>query len=311
MSYSLILALVFSSVFLVTLSVAIPAAGSGKVRRSIKRLSIYDNVRKPSEVELAQPLVDRVIVPRTAGFKAFVKKHSPRGLVEALKEKLTIAGNPKGLDVDAFLSVKIGSMVVGVALGAVLPFLMRLVFVQGLLVFTAFAVFGFYLPDIWLDLRVRERQKRIRLALTDTLDLLSIALEAGLGFNGALMKIIQNVPGPLSEEFFRAIQEMQMGISRKNALRNLLHRTKVEDLDPFISAIMQADALGMSIGQTLKVQAKEMRTVRMQKAEELAQKAPVKMVFPLIVCIFPALFVVIVGPAAIRIIEVFVVAFRK
>ncbi|WP_287007321.1 type II secretion system F family protein, partial [Candidatus Aquicultor secundus] len=147
----------------------------------------------------------------------------------------------------------------------------------------------FFLPDIWLSREVAARQKGIKLALPDTLDLLTISVEAGLGFDAALHKVVRNTTGPLSEEFYRLLQEVQLGTSRGEAFRNLGERTEVDELGSFILAMLQAEVFGISIGKVLRVQAKELRIKRRQQAEEMAQKAPVKIVFPLVVCIFPAI----------------------
>ncbi|MCL5291392.1 MAG: type II secretion system F family protein [Actinobacteria bacterium] len=302
MIYPLSLVLAFSSVFLISLSVAIPAAESRKVRRSIKQLAAYDIERKIDEKDLTQPILDRVILPYARRFVDWIKRHSPAGATESMRERLTMAGAPRALDADSFASIKLAGVIVGALLSLVIWPLAGVSLARSMLVLILLSGLGFYLPNLWLYFEIAKRQRQIRLVLADTLDLLSIAIEAGLGFDSALTKVVQNIPGPLSEEFFRALQEIQMGISRRDALRNLGTRTKVEELHSFIMAIVQADVFGVSISRILKVQAREMRTRRLQHAEEIAVKAPVKMVFPLLMCIFPALFVVIVGPAVIRII---------
>jgi tight adherence protein C len=156
---------------------------------------------------------------------------------------------------------------------------------------------------MWLTSRVENRQRRIRLGLSDTLDMLTIAVEAGLGFDSALARVAGTVPGPLSDELFRMLQELRIGIPRNQAFKNLSERTGVQELDEFITAMNQADSFGVSIGRVLRVQAERLRKRRSQKAEERAAKTPVKLVFPLILCIFPGLFTVLVGPAAIMIME--------
>ena len=156
-------------------------------------------------------------------------------------------------------------------------------------------------PKLLLTRRVEARQHKIKLALADTLDLLTIAVEAGLGFDAALARVVSSVPGPLSDELFRMLQELKIGVPRSQAFNNLSERTKVPELDQFITAMNQADAFGISIGNVLRVQSEQLRLKRSQYAEERAAKTPVKLLFPLLFCIFPGLFVVIVGPAAIQI----------
>jgi tight adherence protein C len=159
------------------------------------------------------------------------------------------------------------------------------------------------LPKIWLTNKVETRQREIRLALADTLDLMTIAVEAGLGFDSALARVVSAIPGPLSDELYRLLQEIRIGIRRQDALNGLSERTRVSELDQFITAINQADVFGISVGQVLRIQAAQLRQKRSQMAEERANKTPVKLLFPLILCIFPALFTVLVGPAAIAIMD--------
>ncbi|HZN42785.1 MAG TPA: type II secretion system F family protein, partial [Actinomycetota bacterium] len=165
---------------------------------------------------------------------------------------------------------------------------------------------GFMAPDSLLNRRVEERQKEILRTLSDTLDLLTISVEAGLSLNAAIAQVVQNVPGVLSSEFARMLQEIQLGVPRADAFRNLAERTDVEELNAFALAMIQADVFGVSIASVLRTQAQQLRIKRRQRAEAKAQQTPVKIVFPLILCILPALFVVIVGPGAIRIFESFI-----
>ena len=164
-----------------------------------------------------------------------------------------------------------------------------------------FAAGGFYLPDVWLRSRVRARQLEIRRTLPDMLDMLSISVEAGMGFDAAVAKITASRPGALSEEFARMLQEIQSGLARREAMRNLAERTQVPDLNTFIMAMIQADVFGVSVTKVLRTQSRDMRVKRRQFAEEMAQKAPVKIVFPLVLCILPATLIVIAGPAIVGI----------
>jgi tight adherence protein C len=161
--------------------------------------------------------------------------------------------------------------------------------------------FGYLMPEFWLGGRIKKRQKVILRSIPDTLDLLTISVRAGLGFDAALAKVVEKLPGPLSDEFRRALAEVRVGKTRRDALRDMVPRTQVAPLSNFIGAIIQAEQLGVSISKVLQVQSEQLRIERRQRAEEMAAKAPIKMLFPLVGCIFPALFIVILGPAIIKI----------
>jgi tight adherence protein C len=160
---------------------------------------------------------------------------------------------------------------------------------------------GYMAPEFWLGRRIRARQHAILLAIPDALDLLTISVRAGLGFDAALGKVTEKLPGALSEEFRRALAEIRVGKQRRDALRDIVGRTEVPPLTNFIGAIIQAEQLGVSISKVLQVQSEQLRIERRQRAEEMAAKAPIKMLFPLVGCIFPSLFIVILGPAIILI----------
>src|SRR5205814_4065416 len=164
-------------------------------------------------------------------------------------------------------------------------------------------VFGYVIPEFWLGGRVRARQKGILLQIPDALDLLTISVRAGLGFDAALGKVVEKLKGPLVDEFRRALAEVRVGKARREALRDIVPRTEVQPLTNFISAIIQAEQLGVSISKVLQVQSEQLRIERRQRAEEQAAQAPIKMLFPLVGCIFPSLFVVILRPAIILIVE--------
>ena len=171
-------------------------------------------------------------------------------------------------------------------------------------IFTLIAlIVGFFFPDYWLVTRIRARQKAILLAIPDTLDLLTISVKAGLGFDAALGKVIEKTEGPLSDEFRRALAEVRIGKPRRDALKEMVARTNVPALTNFIGAIVQAEQLGVAIANVLEVQSEQLRIERRQRAEEMAAKAPIKMLFPLVGCIFPSLFIVILGPAMILIVN--------
>lgn len=231
--------------------------------------------------------------------RALALRLSPSGIAGKLQHRLDLAGNPSAWTPDRVLAAKgVGLFAIG-GLGA----LYGLSFSFGwTIVGTAVgAVFGFFLPDLLLYNSGSKRQEKIRKALPDALDMLTVCVEAGLGFDAALAQVARNTKGPLAADFARVLQEMQIGKSRTQALHALADRTTVPELRAFVSALVQASELGIAMAMVLREQAKELRIRRRQRAEEKAQKVPVKILFPLIFCIFPAMFVVIIGPAAISI----------
>lgn len=223
---------------------------------------------------------------------------SPAGVAASLQRRLDVAGNEPGWTADRVLALK----GIGLVVGAVLAGLVGLHHLSLVVVYAAVgAAAGFFLPDVLLYNKGIKRQARIVSALPDAIDMLTVCVEAGLGFDGALAQVARNSKGPLAEEFARALQEMQIGLSRAQALRGMVARTTVPELRAFVSALVQAGELGIPVARVLREQALEMRVRRRQRAEEKAQKVPVKIMFPLITCLFPALLVLVIGPGIISI----------
>jgi len=254
----------------------------------------------------AQVAPGRVAARRAAAsspgwLRAIARRLSPAGTAASLQHRLDIAGNPGNWTADRVLAAKglglLGLGAVGTVYGLAITHSIGLAFI-GLVVG---AVLGFYLPDLLLYNAGLRRQQKIQRALPDSLDMLTVCMEAGLGFDAALAQVAQNTDGPLAAEFTRALQEMQIGQGRTDALRSLLTRTTVPELRVFVAALVQAGELGIPIAKVLREQAGEMRVKRRQRAEEQAQKVPVKIMFPLVVCLFPALMVVVIGPGILRI----------
>jgi tight adherence protein C len=260
------------------------------------------------EQALSEGFGRRILVPVVAGATRVARRVTPIDARDRIVRKLLIAGSPAGWDAERVLAFKIIGLIGGIILAVFLMTLVSLspfikIVLLGLLGFV-----GFLAPDSLLSRRVDERQKEILRTLSDTLDLLTISVEAGLSLNAAIAQVVQNVPGVLSAEFARMLQEIQLGVPRADAFRNLAERTDVEELNSFALAMIQADVFGVSIASVLRTQAQQLRIKRRQRAEAKAQQTPVKIVFPLILCILPALFIVIVGPGAIRIWESFITA---
>jgi tight adherence protein C len=270
-----------------------------EARQSLARIDGYQVDGAPVDVQA--PLLDRAVDPVKQRLTETARKHTPAGYAEKVKHKLTLAGSPKHLDVDQFLVYKLLGTVSGPVWFLVVFGFLGVSGGVGALFTGLLWLISFMLPDVGLAHKIEARQHEIKRQLPEFLDLLTISVEAGLGFDQAVERTSAAVPGALSDEFQRMLQEMRIGAGRAEALRALDARTDVLVLRSFILAMLQADAFGVSIARILRTQADEMRVRRRQAAEELGQKAPVKMLPPLVFCIFPAFFVVILGPAGIKI----------
>ncbi len=273
-------------------------------KRSLAAMDDYHRADVRDQ-EMLESFGARVFAPVTRGLTDFARRITPVGYTENVKRKIVLAGSPPGYEVDRFLILKILGFASGVVwIGLAAAFLSGHRLFAVLIVGFAWGI-CFFGPDIVLDGRITRRRDEIERRLPDTLDLLVISVEAGLGFEQALERTASAVPGPLSDESRRMLQETRMGASRADALRALDERTQVDDLRTFILAMLQADAFGVSIARILRAQADEIRIRRRQAAQEKSQKAPIKMLFPLAVCIFPAVFVIVLLPAVIQIFKVF------
>lgn len=274
------------------------------VARSLAAVEAINSAPASMRRDLDKPFNERVTSPFVSWLTSVGRRFTPADQTARMRRKLDLAGNPAGWDTDRILAFKVLGLFIGGAIGLILPLLFgnvlwAIVFGVGL------AVLGFYLPNIILYQTAYNRSEQIRRELPDALDLLVISVESGLGFDAALSQVARNTSGPLAEEFFRVLQEMQLGTGRPDAMRALVDRTDVADLRGFVTSMIQADTFGIPVAQVLRVQAREMRIRRTQRIEEAAQKVPVKILFPLIFCILPALFIVILGPAVISIIDSF------
>jgi tight adherence protein C len=256
------------------------------------------------EIELSQPFSQRIIRPIIQGIAGLLGRLAPQRNIEAIRHKLELAGRPYGWGPTEFLGIR---GLAGILL-ATLTFLLLTLTGQYLarrfLATLVAGGVGFYvLPTLWLSSRITRRQTEIVKALPDALDLLTISVEAGLGFDAALNKVAEKWDNELSLAFNRVIQEIQMGKLRREALRDMADRMDVSDVSSFVAAIIQADQLGVSIAKVLRIQSEQMRIRRRQRAEEKAHQAPVKMLFPMAFLIFPALFIVLLGPAVLVVME--------
>jgi tight adherence protein C len=273
---------------------------------SMRRAASYGKTRVPRNPTLDDgTFKDRAILPMKTGLARVVLRITPRASVETVSNKLLRAGLNRKLSPTGYLALKgvlaflgfVGGQVFAGATGALAS--------RALLFGIVFTLVGFMLPDVFITFRTRARKEILRAELPDALDLLAVSVEAGLGFDGAISKLTEHMDGPLAEEFALALGEMRIGESRQNALTKMMQRVETPEFSAFVRAIIQADQLGISLGRILKVQAADTRSRRQLAAEERAMKAPIKMLFPTVLFIFPAMFIVILGPAFLNLSEIF------
>ncbi len=295
------------------LGAGLAAVGVARARRPAFNVAEYFNQLDSDgagpvdefEAKLAEPFWVRVVKPFSGRALKSVTRFTPREYLERTHRKLLLSGLTGSMRAEEFViaqAAATGLLTVGA--------LAYLFFAQpapriGILLLVLAPVIGWCLPASWLSRKVNERQGAILKDLPDTLDLLAISVEAGMGFEGALEIVCQHFHSPLAEEFARTLHEMELGLPRRDAFQNLKRRTEVPELSNFVLALLQADALGIPIGRVLKTQATEMRSKRRQWAREKAAKLPVKMLFPLVLFVFPAIMVVVLGPAAAGISQAF------
>jgi len=258
--------------------------------------------RSLEEMELEQPLFERTLRPVVKRLAKFGQRENDGGVVARTDARLQKAGYPGGLRGADWMGVKfLAALVFAIAF-----FLLALLLTSGAaqVAFIGLAVggmVGFVGPEFWLGRKVRARAEALVLQLPDALDLLTISVEAGLGFDAALAKVVEKMQGPLVDEFRQALAEVRMGRARRDALRDVATRADAQPISNFIGAIVQAEQLGVPIAKVLQIQSQQLRIMRRQRAEEAAAKAPVKMLFPMVGCIFPTIFIVILGPAVITV----------
>lgn len=259
------------------------------------------------EVELAQPFTQRIIVPIARKLGELSLRFTPQNAIQQVARKLERAGNPGGLDPALFFSLRFVGLLLGglfIVLSIIAP-AGSLLKNRGwvILLTLGSSVLGFYLPDLWLSSRVSRRQKAIRQAMPDALDLLTICVEAGLGFDAAMAKIYEKWTNELARAFGRVVREVQLGKLRREALRDMADRLGIPEMTSFVAAVIQSEQLGVSMAQVLRIQADQMRIKRRQAAEEEAHKAPIKMLIPMGIFIFPSICIVLMTPAILKIIS--------
>jgi tight adherence protein C len=307
--FELLIPLALAATFGTVVAGGVAVESGRRTRRDAMRLleaaKVSDVSIDQREQELAVPFLQRVVKPVATGVGMLGRRITPVDMRKRIEQKLVLAGQPAGWDADKIAAFKVIGGLAGGIMGLAVGKAVHLSSMMSLGAPMIFAMVGYLIPGSMLGQKASSRQEKILKALPDTMDLLTISVEAGLGFDAALSQVVRNVPGPLTDEIGRLLQEMQLGVSRVDAFRHLADRTNVEELRGFVLAMIQADIFGVSIAGVLRSQAKDLRVKRRQRAERKAMTSPLKLLFPLIFCILPALFVVVLGPGAIRIMHNF------
>ncbi len=257
------------------------------------------------EIELSQPFSERVIYPLARKLGELATRFTPQNALQDTALKLERAGNPRGIDPTIFWA---GRFIAAIGVAALLAFVLTIATIdwtwgRKVMIIGVFTILGFYLPELLLRSRIQRRQKEITRAMPDSLDLLTICVEAGLGFDAAMSKVYEKWDNELSRSFGRALREMQLGKTRREALKVMSERIGIPEMTSFVAAIIQSEQLGVSMARVLRIQSDQMRIKRRQAAEEQAQKAPIKMLFPMGVLIFPSILIILLGPAALMLMQ--------
>jgi len=297
--------LIFAALVMVIAALVLSPKAEGGVNRSIAVLEALTSAPAEMKTELDAPFGERVLLPLLSRAQGLGRKLTPADANERIHEKLELAGNPPGWTADRVSAGKVVAFFAALFVSLILSLAMGLTFLPTLGFVVAASVAGYMAPNLYLYQKAYDRSAKLQKALPDAIDLLTISVESGLGFDASVAQVARNTDGPLAEEFARMLQEMQIGRGRTDALRSMADRTNLPDLRAFVSAMVQADAFGIPVGQVLRVQSSEIRVKRRQWAEEQAQKVPVKILIPLIFCILPCLFIAVLGPAGISIMDNF------
>lgn len=256
------------------------------------------------EIELSMSFRDRVLVPLGRNLAELTTRFTPEKQIEETRRKLDVAGLSGQIEPATFFALRLIATVGLTAMAFVVFFVFGTTPAWQSTAFTAlFAGLGFFLPQLWLSSKISKRQNEVQKALPDALDLLVICVEAGLGFDAAMGKVYEKWDNDLAVAFGRVLREIQLGKGRRESLKDMSDRLDVPDVTSFIAAIIQADSLGVSMAKILRVQSDQMRVKRRQRAQEKAQAAPVKMIIPMVLLIFPSIWIVLLGPAILQVME--------
>lgn len=298
--------IVVGAIVLVVVGVRNPMRDDESVLQArLEELSQKGEQINLEQLELSQPFTERVVYPLARVLGEFAIRFTPQNALNSISRKLELAGSPSQLDPTMFLSMQ---FIGAIGFGGLILAVFRLKenpapFSEALLYALLFGFLGFYFPQLWLGSKISRRQKSIRKAMPDALDLLTICVEAGLGFDAAMARVSEKWQTELSMAFARVIQEVQLGKLRREAMRDMAERIGIPEMTSFVAAILQSEQLGVSMARVLHIQADQMRMKRRQMAEEEAHKAPLKMLIPMTLLIFPSLGIVLMTPAALRLLN--------
>lgn len=294
----LLVVAVVVAIVLVVVGMRAPEARD-PIQARLAEFSAREEPLSLEEIELSQGFYDRIVLPFFNSVGKISQRFTPQATLQSTRRKLEMAGNPMRMDPSFFLTLRI---ILAVVFGGLI-FIVFLVtgrnWVQGLALTVVFLLLGFMFPDLWLSSRISRRQKGVFRAMPDALDLLTVCVEAGLGFDAAMSKVQEKWENELALEFGRVIQEIRLGKLRRDALRDMAERIGVAELTSFVAAVIQSEQLGVSLAKVLRIQSDQMRVRRRQMAEEEAHRAPIKMIFPIALLIFPSILIVLLGPAAL------------
>ncbi|TEU01096.1 MAG: type II secretion system F family protein [Anaerolineales bacterium] len=293
----IIIGILILAVFLVVVGIKAPQA-SDPISSRLAEYSIRDEAMTLEEIELSQRFYERVMLPIFNKIGVIASRFTPQATLETARLKLIKAGNPMQMDPAFFIALR---FVLAVVMGGGLFLVFSISgrnWLQGLGISSLFMAIGYFMPDLWLSSKISARQKGVFRGLPDALDLLTICVEAGLGFDAAMRKVNQKWENELALEFGRVIQEIALGKLRREALRDMADRLDVGEFTSFVAAVIQSEQLGVSMAKVLRIQSDQMRVRRRQMAEEEAHRAPIKMIFPIALLIFPSIMLILLGPAA-------------
>ncbi len=293
---------VILAIVLVVVGINAPTA-EDPIQERMAEFTVREEPMTLEEIELSQDIFQRILLPLLNQIGKAASRFTPQATLESARRRLEMAGNPMNLDPAVFLVFR---FVLAFLFGGTV-FVVYLVsgrnWLQGLGLSVIFLLVGFFFPDLWLSGRVASRQKGIFRAMPDALDLLTICVEAGLGFDAAMSKVNEKWDNDLALEFGRVIQEIRLGKLRRDALRDMAERLGVAEMTSFVAAVIQSEQLGVSMAKVLRIQSDQMRVRRRQMAEEEAHQAPIKMIFPIGLLIFPSILIVLLGPAAMKLLR--------